>query len=40
MHNKVVINSLQFMPNGEILSFRQTFLEDTLIFAKKMYVVS
>ena len=40
MHNKVVINVLHFVINGEILNFRQTFLESTLIFAKKMYVVS
>ena len=40
MHNKVVINSLQFVLNGEILLFGQTFFESTLIFAKKMYVVS
>ena len=31
----MVINSLPFVLNGEILNFRQTFLEDTLIFVKK-----
>ena len=39
LHNKVVINPLWFVTNREILSFRQTFLESALIFAKKMYVV-
>ena len=40
LHNKAIINFLWFVSNREILNFRQTFLEDTLIFVKKMYVVS
>ena len=35
LHNKLTIKPLWFVPNGEILNFRQTFLEITLIFAKK-----
>ena len=35
MHNKAIINAFCFVTNGENLNYWQTFLESTLIFAKK-----